>query len=438
MMHAASTESLATIRGNLLAGLERIAEHVDAGTFHTVGGKGKAPPAQSGHTTLALLHVVEAELQRREQPMLKLSELLDPDLLAAMVGEGYVRTQVHPELPLTIYNYTEKAAFEGVWNPVTLTCRGLIADSNTGEILARPFRKFFNYGQNGAPGLDLNAAAVVNDKLDGSLGILYPTPGGHAMATRGSFASEQAIHATQVWRDRYAGQYVPPVGFTLLFEIIYPENRIVCDYGGLDDLTLLGAVHIESGHTASVSQRVTFGWPGPIAATFECGSLAEALALPPRPNAEGVVVHIVDTDERIKLKQEDYVALHRIVTGLSARTVWEHLMAGKPLADLIEPLPDEFHSWVDAIATGIELGVTLEMGRLHGAYHEQVAAMPDGWVPADRAGRKDFALKVLDHPDKWAMFALLDGRDIEPELLKRAKPEPYITPSGRIFTEETA
>ncbi len=68
-MKAASAESLTTIRGNLLAGLERIAEHVDAGTFHTVGGKGKAPPAQSGQTTLALLHVVEAELERREPAM---------------------------------------------------------------------------------------------------------------------------------------------------------------------------------------------------------------------------------------------------------------------------------------------------------------------------------------------------------------------------------
>jgi hypothetical protein len=64
-VNRASTEALTTIQGNLLAGLSRIAEHVDAGTFHTVGDKGKAPPAQSGQTTLALLHVVEAELTER-------------------------------------------------------------------------------------------------------------------------------------------------------------------------------------------------------------------------------------------------------------------------------------------------------------------------------------------------------------------------------------
>lgn len=65
-MHQATTEALTTIRGNLLTGLERVAAHVAAGTFHTVGDKGKAPPAQSGQTTLALLGAVEAELERRE------------------------------------------------------------------------------------------------------------------------------------------------------------------------------------------------------------------------------------------------------------------------------------------------------------------------------------------------------------------------------------
>src|SRR5439155_17561955 len=48
-----------------------------------------------------------------------------------------------------------------------------------------------------------------------SLGILYPTPEGHAIATRGSFASEQALHATEVLREKYAA-FEPPAGHTVL------------------------------------------------------------------------------------------------------------------------------------------------------------------------------------------------------------------------------
>lgn len=38
--------------------------------------------------------------------------------------------------------------------------------------------------------------------------------------------------------DRYSA-WTPPTGHTVLFEIIYPENRIVVDYGEMEDLVLL-------------------------------------------------------------------------------------------------------------------------------------------------------------------------------------------------------
>lgn len=37
------------------------------------------------------------------------SDLFDQELLGEMVAGGYVRTQQHPTLPLSILNYTEKA-----------------------------------------------------------------------------------------------------------------------------------------------------------------------------------------------------------------------------------------------------------------------------------------------------------------------------------------
>lgn len=62
-----STDVLRTVRANLRAGLDKVTGHFDAGTFHTVGDKGKAPPSQSGQITLALLRQVDAELDRREK-----------------------------------------------------------------------------------------------------------------------------------------------------------------------------------------------------------------------------------------------------------------------------------------------------------------------------------------------------------------------------------
>ena len=136
--------------------------------------------------------------------MVTLADLFDPALLSLMVREGYVRVQQHPSAPLVIHNYTEKAQYESVWNEVTLTCRGLISAPD-GTIVARPYPKFFNHGQPGAPELGLDARVRVTDKADGSLGVVHFDGTGYAVATRGSFASEQALHATALLRDRYAG-----------------------------------------------------------------------------------------------------------------------------------------------------------------------------------------------------------------------------------------
>src|SRR5205085_2436932 len=105
---------------------------------------------------------------------------------------GHVRGQRHPDRPYVIYNYTEACQYAGAWTPVTLACRGLIVAESTGAVLARPYPKFFNHDQAHAPALRLDAPAAVTDKADGSLGILYRDGDTLAVATRGSFASDQA------------------------------------------------------------------------------------------------------------------------------------------------------------------------------------------------------------------------------------------------------
>jgi RNA ligase len=350
-----------------------------------------------------------------------IDELCDPALLADMIGGGYIRTQRHPSLPLLIHNYTEKTQYENVWNAATLACRGLVVSAD-GRVLARPFAKFFNHGQPGAPELDLAGPVSVTDKADGSLGVLFPTPDGFAVATRGSFDSDQARHATQVWLSRYAGRFTPPPGRTVLFEIIYPANRIVLDYAGLDDLVLLGAVDIATGR--SHGPDAVGGWPGPVVESFGYATLAEALAAPPRDNREGLVVHFVDSDTRLKIKYGEYVRLHRIVTGLNPRMVWE-AMVNDRLPELLEPLPDEFHAWASDVAAGLTARVDALVAEVEREYAETVTALPEGWT------RKDFALAVARQPRRGCLFLRLDDRDYAPLLWQQVRP-----PVGEIAEEE--
>ncbi|WP_018351266.1 RNA ligase [Longispora albida] len=359
--------------------------------------------------------------------MLHLDEVVEPTLLKTMIDEGYVRVRQHPGQPYSIYNYSEKAQYESVWNAATLACRGLITDSRTGEVLARPFRKFFTHGQAECGPLDLGAPVTVTDKADGSLGVLFPAGDGYEVATRGSFVSDQALHATRLWQRRY-GEVRPPDGVTLLFEIVYPANRIVVDYGDLDDLILLGGVSIASGRTVPAAG---IAWPGPKVDSFGYATLAEALAAPPRDNREGLVVHFAGTDDRIKIKYAEYVALHRVVTGLNARVVWEALVEDG-FGALVERLPDEFHDWARSVSSALHEEVAVAATGIEAAYAEILATLPEGWT------RKDFALAAAGHSERGCLFLRLDNRDYRPMLWQRVKPAADWTPAGRVFGEENA
>ena len=348
---------------------------------------------------------------------MRIHDLLDAAELAADIDAGYIREQRHPTRPLSILNYTEKAQFDRHWTKATLTCRGLIVDA-AGQIMARPFPKFFNHDEPEAV-IAKRGPVTVTDKVDGSLGILYPGPGNqHSIATRGSFTSVQAIHATKLWRERY-DDWAPPRGYTVLFEIVFPENRIVVDYGDTDDLILLGAVNIATGSTLT-PWDLTFH--GPKADVYPFNTFAEALTAEPRPNAEGYVIHFHDTNTRVKVKQEDYKRLHRIITGWNERSIWSLLKDGGTVASIAEALPDEFHAWATSVAADLHDAHTRILDETTAVHARIVAELPDGW------SRKDYAIAAKDSPYRSALFLALDGHtarldqwawdQIRPETIK--------------------
>lgn len=361
---------------------------------------------------------------------MKLTDLLDGEQLAQAINERAVVRRQHPTEPLAILNYTDTCTFSRLWNDCTKQCRGLIYNEETGEVVARPFRKFFNHGEQDAPSLDLAAPCIVLDKLDGSLGIGYQTANGYAIATRGSFESEQAIHATDLYRRRYDWSFTPPAGYTVLWEIVYPGNRIVVDYGEMDDLVLLGAVEIATGHSIDPYDPLLASWDGPRAAIFDYTTAMDALAAEPRPNAEGLVIYLPESGERVKLKQADYVVLHRIVTGLNERTVWEHLKGWRPLDELLAPLPEEFHDWVRDVAHRLIDAFDDNYARVEQQYAVIMLSLPPEHT------RKDFALAALRSEWKSHLFARYDGKEYGPMIWEQLKPAALRGP--RAFSEATA
>lgn len=362
---------------------------------------------------------------------MRLADLVDPGDLARGIADGLIGARDADD-GQRIFNYTDAALYTpGAWaNPAVRQCRGLIVDPAS-EVVGRPWAKFFNHGQAEAGDLDLTASVEVTDKMDGSLGIIHLAEDGSTrVATRGSFQSEQALHASEwieetTWRLRRAD-------LTPLVEIIYPANRIVCDYGDRDELVLLGAVEIETGRYLGPGEAMfELDWPFGITKVFPHFTLRDALAAEPRPGAEGLCVRLLHESRIVKVKQEDYIRLHRIVSGLSRKSVWEAIGAGQSLDGILADLPDELHDWTRAVWSDLA-DATAEILAAAGEAHAAILRnLGTKFERRDYAGWAQRAGHLRPY-----LFLILDGRDPTPAIHKSLKP--LGDTRARAFSEATA
>jgi RNA ligase len=119
----------------------------------------------------------------------------------------------------------------------------------------------------------------------------------------------------------------------------------------------------------------------------------------------------------VKLKQADYVELHRIVTNLNERSVWSQLKDGKTARDICEMIPDEWHDWVVDVAEVLYARYHELEDKVLGAYVDVIHELPGGF------SRKEFALKATKTPYAGYLFALLDCKSISDMLWEAVKPE---------------
>ncbi|WP_162903023.1 T4 RnlA family RNA ligase [Taibaiella koreensis] len=260
-------------------------------------------------------------------------------LLQQAMEKGWIVSRKHPQDDLYIYNYTAQVQYERAWNEITLACRGLILDA-AGNVVARPFPKFFNLGEQSDAVLPAGGFEVF-EKMDGSLGILYWSKGEPYIATRGSFTSDQAQKANALLYDRYR-EAIPLLNpeRTYLFEIIYPANRIVVDYGDQEALVLLAVIDTESG-AEFPPEEIGF----PVVKRYNGVKDLSLLKQLEDPGKEGFVIRF-DNNYRLKVKFAEYQRLHWIITQISSIDIWEYLRDNRSFDELLEKVPDEFYQWV--------------------------------------------------------------------------------------------
>jgi len=327
-----------------------------------------------------------------------------------LIAEGYIAKRPHDSGELFIYNYTAKAQYDRLWTPETMQCRGLILNAD-GAIAARPLIKFFNLGehQQTIPSEPFD----VYEKLDGSLGIMYWYADRPYIASRGSFNSDQAIKANQILQSLYTDA-IPLLerSLTYLFEIIYPANRIVVDYGNYEALVLLAVIETATGKELSVESFKDLGFP--IAKKYDGFKDLKVITNLNEQNQEGFVIRFA-SGLRLKYKFADYVKLHRVLTQITSKVIWEMLRDRTPFEDILERVPDEFYNWVKETKASL----IAEYQQIEDAAKADFAKII---AVTDRGDRKEMAKQILACTNHKILFSLLDGKDYSDYIWRSIKP----------------
>lgn len=272
------------------------------------------------------------------------------------LSKGMITVNKHPKLDLFIANYTRKVQYERLWDGYIEHFRGIIYDKDY-NIVALPFSKIFNLQELDNYTSLLTQEVVAMEKMDGSLGILYEDSSsdiGWSIATRGSFTSEQATKANELLVYYMRAGFVPKKNHTYLFEIIYPENKRVVDYDNQEYLYFLGVRCNDEGSPLYSSYEYTGEevdmFPKP---RVQVGRIQ---ALPQNRNEEGYVFHIGRPESRsmVKLKNDEYVRLHKILSNINEKAIWEIVSNGGSEKEILAlDIPDEFYEFVKETAKGL-------------------------------------------------------------------------------------
>lgn len=325
----------------------------------------------------------------------------------------YLVEKRHDTLPLIIWNYNNKCTFDDAWDEYTMMARGLITDLK-GNIIARPFKKFFNLNQreqDSIKNLPLDTP-VVYEKLDGSMGIQYYDEDRVCIATRGSFNSDQAQFGTD-WMKKFSRSDFNSK-YTYIYEVIYPENRIVVNYGNRSELVLLAVIETQTGEEVEPLDeakrlRLNYAKYFPI---NDINKLVELTKILPG-DQEGFVVKYPN-NYRVKIKGEDYLRLHRLITGFSTKSIWECLKDGTSFDEVLTNVPDEFYNWI--MEKKIELEIKFAAMRSKAdVIFKYIDPFQD---------RKSQAIWINQHYKEMSgiLFAMLNGKDPDKIIWKQLKP----------------
>ena len=211
------------------------------------------------------------------------------------------------------------------------------------------------------------------------------------------------------------------------------SNRIVVDYGGEEKVVFLSVVLNEAFSSWKPTDESELHWT--TACSIFAGNeikksdivktelyfnfsdeLYKSLKEKNETNKEGFVVRFYPSNFRVKIKFEEYVRLHRIMTNLSTTAIWEVLSNGGDILSTLTDVPDEFYDKIHQYSKEL----MDKYASLENEYHFifKILGRSD-----DFEFRAGFAERAKRYKYPAILFKMYDDKDYSGLIWKIIKPE---------------
>ena len=331
--------------------------------------------------------------------MLELQKFLNTNFgdrlrLSSEYGVYSKQHNQYPNLYQFTYDQIESSKIKD--HPIVRESRGIILDRDASwSVVARPFDRFFNWGENVT---EVNfdwSSFVAQEKIDGSLMILYNYLGKWNVATKGSPDANGTIgdnsftFAELFWetfkQQMYSVSDLDPRN-TYMFELTSKYNRVVTSQlNNEGKLTLIGVRDNNTGQEFPVSlYKDIFD----VVRSYDMNTIDEILIAAKEldPSKQEGFVLVDKNYNRIKVKSEKYVLIHHLKDSIDDERIVELIRTGED-SEVFAYFPDIKNRYDE-----IKKGVNVFIGILDVFWKLYI----DENINMSKISQKEFALYVQD------------------------------------------
>lgn len=267
-----------------------------------------------------------------------------------------------------VYDGETENSGEDFWdryNGFYRECRSVVIDVLNDCIVLCPFSKFFNINETEETSLKniqkrIEKASVVefSDKLDGSMQSARWYDGQIVMS------GSQAVDPEKSWRLKDGYEMIISLpgykqmlqdyeGCTFIFEYISKKDAHVVKYSKEQEgLYLIGIRNVDNGFEWKYDSvlRMAQCYDIPTTKLFDktLDQIMNELDDKSSDEAEGFVINI--DGYKVKVKYNDYVDIHKVLSKLSSINLIIHSIADDTYDDLLSKLPVAYHERVKKVA----------------------------------------------------------------------------------------